>query len=206
VTRINQPENDDSVRFFGILATRKALGNIESKHVSCAGVSKVAFPVQSITIPYNIRSELRFLKCELTINVAYPTSIGGFVQKRSLAIPVSLISNNLPDLTTYAYWMYAESLHHQLILIDASVCMMKLVGMTSFNGEMVQVLRGILPSSEVERTLRIIVPSLVKLEAGESTRVTHTFATVHGEKTVDLMWYKTRNIVVGVWLDQENDM
>lgn len=200
VTLIQWQDNDDAMLFFATLGMRKALGDIESKMVTRGGLTQVAFPLQRIELPTNMRSELEFFKCEVGVNVAYPsTSQPGHTTKRSVTVPKSLIHDDLPDLTSYAFWAYADFSPSKPIFLDASTALMKLVGRTSFKGDVAQVLREIMTSAGLERSMISILPALAKLDVGMSLCNDITFITMQGKETAQMTWYKTRSIIVGVW-------
>lgn len=181
IHNIEVQHDDEICTFLGVLESKVRLGIVKWAKVSRNDSKYYAIPSANLTLTSTIKSQLKFLECEVGINVVYKETEGTQTH-RSLLLPTTLISTD-------------EILHNGLYSI-VSMKPRPTLHLTSSAHEEVFGVQAI-PEGQprdfetyytpcgMERINTLIIPRMRQMEPGEEFCAVINFATPKGIMLVD---------------------
>ena len=186
-------QDDDAVcEFLGILEAKIRLDVVKYTETSRNDRNYYAIAVADVNIRESMKDQLKFLRCELGVNIVYKEH-GGTRTRRSILLPTSLI--NVDKIVHNGIYCILVMKPLPTLAYVAPIAK-ELFGIEDAGTERGVNLDACLPKihdpKEVERITDKIVPSLISLVPGETYVSTAEFLTTNGPVS-----YEITNLNIG---------
>ena len=187
-------DNDEVYEFLGILEAKVRLGVVQVREVERDDRKYFAIPTMKMS--GEIRSQLKFLKCQLNVNVNYGEEFKK--TQRSVLFPTSLLQISSP-LRVDVFSIISMGLNGLPKHAYASSNQVDIFGLTPHDGlrDFHQFLSTCHTASEMQRIRREILPIIKDMQLGEKTTFEAEFVTPRGLETYEITnTMHPRNILI----------